>query len=250
MISPLVESSEVVPAGQKPVPDLPGYRRLLRRIIRAYDSTLVRVYCVIRFQIINLNMLHILSLALRGKTRVLEVGCGFGLFGCYFSARDPRVVWHGLDLNSGRIEMARTAAERLGLRNTRFSVADAREHLELDETYDAVVMMDLLHHIPDESKRQLLDLVLSRLAPGGVLIIKDVTRRPAWKLFFTWLLDVAMTRGFEMWYWTPAQFRNAIDPGFEMEAYPISDWLPYPHIVYLVSAPMTSPSAELTGKSL
>ncbi|HEX6313595.1 MAG TPA: class I SAM-dependent methyltransferase [Gemmatimonadaceae bacterium] len=223
------------------VPDLPGYRRLLRRIIRAYDSAVVRAYCVVRFQIINLNMLHILSLCLRGRKRVLEVGCGFGLFGCYFSARDPGVRWHGLDLNPGRIDMARRAAARLGLPNVEFSVADAREVLDLDAQYDAVVMMDLLHHIPDDAKRQLLDTVLSRLAPGGVLIIKDVTRRPAWKLFFTWLLDVGMTRGFEMWYWSPAQFREAIDPRFTMEAYPINDLLPYPHIVYVVSARADAP---------
>jgi len=225
---------------QNLVPDLPGYRRLLRRIIRAYDSVVVRAYCVVRFQIINLNMLHILSLCLRGRKRVLEVGCGFGLFGCYFSARDPHVQWLGLDLNTGRIDMARRAAATLGLSNARFSVADAREALELETEFDAVVMMDLLHHIPDESKRQLLDTVLSRLAPGGLLIIKDVTRRPSWKLLFTWLLDVAMTRGFEMWYWSPAQFRSAIDPRFQMEAYPISDWLPYPHIVYVVSASSAS----------
>lgn len=220
---------------QSTVPDLSAYRGLLSRIIRAYDSALVRAYSIVRFRIINLNMLHILSLCLRGKPRVLEIGCGFGLFACYFAARDPRVQWHGLDLDSARIDMARRAAARLGLTNTHFAVADARETLELEDGFDAVVMMDLVHHIPDDSKRQLLDAVLSRLAPGGVLIIKDVTRRPRWKMAFTWLLDVLVTRGFDMWYWSPSQFRNAIDDRFAMEAYPINDWLPYPHIVYVVS---------------
>jgi len=224
------------PVDQPTVADLPSYRRLLRRIIRAYDSTIVRTYCVIRFQIINLNMLHIISLCLRGKTRVLEVGCGFGLFGCYFAARDPQRTWLGLDLDAGRIDMARSAAGKLGLTNAKFAVADARETLVLEESFDAVVMMDLLHHIPDDSKRQLLDAVLARLAPGGVLIIKDVTRRPRWKMAFTWILDVLMTRGFEMWYWSPGQFRSAIDERFDIEAYPINDWLPYPHIVYVVGA--------------
>jgi 2-polyprenyl-3-methyl-5-hydroxy-6-metoxy-1,4-benzoquinol methylase len=215
--------------------DLGSYRRLLRRIISSYDSTLVRAYCVVRFQIINLNMLHILSLCLRGRRRVLEVGCGFGLFGCYFSARDPRISWHGLDLNQRRIAVACLAAERLGLERTQFNVADAREKLAVEANWDAVVMMDLLHHIPDDSKRQLINGALARLAPDGVLIIKDVTRRPRWKLLFTWLLDVGMTRGFDMWYWSPEQFRSAIDPAFEIEAYPVSDWLPYPHIVYVIS---------------
>jgi 2-polyprenyl-3-methyl-5-hydroxy-6-metoxy-1,4-benzoquinol methylase len=232
----IVQARRTPVSGQSSVAELPDYRRLLRRIIQAYDSTLVRAYCVIRFQIINLNMLHVLSLCLRGKQRVLEVGCGFGLFGCYFAARDRRVQWTGLDLDAGRIGMARRASERLGLNNTNFSVADAREHLKINERFDAIVMMDLLHHIPDESKRQLLDAVLERLAPDGVLIIKDVTRRPWWKMAFTWILDVLMTRGVDMWYWSPEQFRKVIDGRFGMETYPIHDWLPYPHIVYVINA--------------
>lgn len=242
----LQSAAERADGEQPPVMhDLPEYRGLLRRIIGAYDSAIVRAYSVVRFQIINLNMLHILSLCLRGKHRVLEVGCGFGLFGCYFAARDRKVEWNGLDLDAHRIDMARRAAAKLGLSNARFAVADARQHLELNERFDAVVMMDLLHHIPDDSKRQLLDTVLARLAPGGVLIIKDVTRRPRWKMAFTWILDVAMTRGFDMWYWSPSQLRRAIDPAFTIETYPINDWLPYPHIVYVVSrAEVRSPSVE------
>jgi SAM-dependent methyltransferase len=229
------------------VPDLPDYHRLLRRIIDAYDSMMVRAYCIARFQIINLNMLHILSLCLRGKRRVLEVGCGFGLFGCYFASRDRRMQWNGLDLDSGRIDMARKAAARLGLSNARFTVADARDHLQFNDRFDAVVMMDLLHHIPDDKKQQLLDTVLEHLAPGGVLIIKDVTRRPRWKMAFTWLLDVAMTRGIDMWYWSPEQVRRAIDSRFDIETYPINDWLPYPHIVYVVSRVATQ--AEATPRA-
>lgn len=215
--------------------ELPDFLRLQRRINQAYDSTLVRAYSAVRFKIINLNTLHLLSALLRNKRRVLEVGCGFGLFGCYFSARDPRVQWHGLDLDSGRVDMATKAAANLGLHNARFSVADAREHLQLSERFDAVVMMDLLHHIPDDAKRQLLATVLDRLAPDGVLVIKDVTRRPWWKMSFTWLLDVLVTRGFDMWYWNPEQFRDVIDRRFRMETYPIRDWLPYPHIVYVIN---------------
>ena len=78
--------------------------------------------------------------------------------------------------------------------------------------------------------------MLDHLAPDGVLIIKDVTRRPWWKMAFTWILDVLMTRGVDMWYWSPAQFREVIDGRFGMETYPIHDWLPYPHIVYVINA--------------
>jgi 2-polyprenyl-3-methyl-5-hydroxy-6-metoxy-1,4-benzoquinol methylase len=217
------------------VPDVPAHRRLLRRIIASYDSFIVRAYCLIRFQIINLNMLQVLELCLRGKHKVLEVGCGFGLFGCYFASSDSARTWHGLDLNSNRIDMARRAAQRLGLTTVSFETGDAREQLHVGGRYDAVVMMDLLHHIPDHSKHQLLGTALSLLTPDGRLVIKDVTRRPAWKLFFTWVLDVLMTKGFEMWYWSPNQLKAAIGDGYNVEMYPVADWLPYPHVIYVVT---------------
>src|SRR5262245_22567013 len=187
-------------------------RASLQRIINAYDGRVARAYCYARFQIIDINMLHILALCMKGKNRVLEIGCGFGLFGCYFASRWPDIRYRGLDINAHRIEMAKQAASRLGLSNVRFEHGDASKPLAIDGEYDAVLMMDLLHHLPDASKRMLLDAVVARLARGGRLIIKEVTRRPAWKMGFTWLLDVLMTRGFEMWYWDPQQVRSAVDP--------------------------------------
>lgn len=211
------------------------HRLLLRRLISSYESRLVRSYCYARFIIINLNMLHILRLCMRGKRRVLEVGCGFGLFGCYFAARNPSLQYHGIDLNPGRIDMATEASRRLGLTNTRFVVGDACDTLALDEEYDIIMMMDLMHHLPDAGKHQLIQQTLPRLHPAGRLIIKDILPEPAWKLAFTWALDVVMTRGFDMWYWSPEQFRHLVDASYQLESYPITDWLPYPHIVYLFS---------------
>jgi len=210
-------------------------RAALQRIINAYDGPVARAYCYARFQIIDINMLHILALCMKGKARILEIGCGFGLFGCYFASRWPEIRYHGLDINSRRIEMARQAASRLGLSNVRFDYGDAATNLAVDGEYDAVLMMDLLHHLPDSAKRSLLDAVVPRLSRGGRLIIKEVTRRPAWKMGFTWFLDVLMTRGLDMWYWDPPQMRAAVDPALSLETYPITDWLPYPHIVYLFS---------------
>jgi len=210
-------------------------RAALQRIINAYDGPVARGYCYARFQIIDINMLHILALCMKGKTRILEMGCGFGLFGCYFASKWPEIKYQGLDINRRRIDMARQAASRLGLPNARFDYGDASKPLAIDGEYDAVLMMDLLHHLPDSAKQSLLDAVVSKLNRGGRLIIKEVTRRPAWKMGFTWLLDVLMTRGFEMWYWDPQQMRSAVDPALSLETYPITDWLPYPHIVYLFS---------------
>src|SRR6201988_5209414 len=71
-------------ADQVPLVSPYGHQDLLSEISATYDSTLVRMYCKARFLIININILHILALCLRGKRRVLDIGCGFGLFCCVF----------------------------------------------------------------------------------------------------------------------------------------------------------------------
>ncbi len=213
------------------------HQALLRRIIAVYDSPIIRAYCTIRFLIINIDILQIIGLGMRDKRRVLEIGCGFGLFGLYFASRNPALLYHGFDIDAGRIAMAREAAKRLGLSNLRFEVGDACTDLPLDASYDCVVMMDLLHHLPDTGKARLLQATVPRLEPGGRLVIKEIARRPAYKRWFTWLLDVAMTQSFDMWYRPAETYRALVAPELTMETYPIADWLPYPHVVYLFTRP-------------
>ncbi len=219
-------------------PALSSHRDLLRRIVDCYDSPVTRAYCTARFFIINVNILDILRLSLRGRRRILEVGCGFGLIGCYLASSDPEVEYVAVDLDEDRIAAARLTAERLGLPNIRFEVGDART-LTVEKSYDAALMVDLVHHLPLESRQPLFDQLMNHLGPDGRLVIKDIVPRPKWKLFWTWALDVAMTRGTDMWYWDERQFRDAIatavEPdGVAAETYPISDWLPDPHIAYIL----------------
>lgn len=212
---------------------LGSQKELLSRIIDSYDSTIVRAYCRARFTIININILHILALCLRGKRKVLDVGCGFGLFGCYFSALYPELLYCGYDINADRVEMANKAAAHLGLKNTKFYAQDA-DTLTLENQFDAVMMIDLLHHLDDDSKLSLLSKCSEHLVPDGRLIIKDITTYSGSRLMFTWALDVLMTRGFEMWYWDEKKFLSVLHNFFNrVDTFPISDLLPYPHIVYL-----------------
>lgn len=207
--------------------------RLMRRIVGAYDSLVIRTYCKIRFMIISINMLHILGLCLRDKHRVLDIGCGFGLFGCYFAALNPNIIYHGIDISHKRIDQARSTAARLGLTNVSFEVGDARQ-LKLSDQYDAIMMLDLLHHLQDDMKLAMLAECHSHLAKNGRLIIKDVTRHPLHKLAFTWALDVVMTQSLDMWYWNEEKFHEILARRYQrIDTLPITDLLPYPHIIYL-----------------
>lgn len=209
------------------------YKRLLTRIISAYDSGIIRAYSKIRFTIININILHILALCLRGKRKILDIGCGFGLFGCYFATLYPEIEYYGIDSNAKRIDTAKRAAMRLGLDNMTFLCEDARR-LSCKGRFDAIMMIDLLHHIDNDSKRDLLAACMRQLAQDGRLVIKEVTTHPLPKLAFTWALDVFMTHGFDMWYWDEERFSATLGEDFSrVDTFPISDWMPYPHVVYL-----------------
>lgn len=217
------------------------YKKFLSRIVDAYDSRIIRAYCKARFTIININILQMLGLCLRGKRRVLDVGCGFGLFGCYFSAMYPEITYCGYDLNAGRIEQANRAAAKLGLKNVSFHCGDARD-LQIEDEYDAIMMVDLLHHIDDSAKANLIEICSRHLANDGRLVIKDVTTHPFPKIAFTWALDVLMTHGFEMWFRNEKHYYDLFGKYFNrVEMYPIVDWLPYPHVIYLCeNAPLQS----------
>jgi 2-polyprenyl-3-methyl-5-hydroxy-6-metoxy-1,4-benzoquinol methylase len=207
-------------------------RRRVTAVIGSYDDRLVRTYCHARFRIINRRFLDEIGQYLPSRGKVLELGCGFGLFGLYFASSHPGLSITGIDTNGGRIRMARRAAERLGVRNTVFHIGDARA-LALAESFDAVYMLDLIHHVPRPVVREMLTHVREHLLPGGVLLIKDVDTRPMLQMAFTWLLDVLMTRGELPNYWSsPRMVEELRLLGFQVFCHSMWDVLPYPHRLY------------------
>jgi cyclopropane fatty-acyl-phospholipid synthase-like methyltransferase len=164
---------------------------------------------------------------------VLDVGCGFGLFSLYYATTRPGLVLEGLDRNARRIEMARSAAARLGLANVRYEVDDAR-HFRGGAIYDAAYMLDIVHHIPPETVRPLLEQLAKALPAGGRLLVKDVDSRPAWKRWFTHALDLAMDPRTPVHYWPAEELSDLLeDVGFRVHRHLMVDFLPYPHILYI-----------------
>jgi 2-polyprenyl-3-methyl-5-hydroxy-6-metoxy-1,4-benzoquinol methylase len=205
----------------------------LRRIVRAYDDPVVRTYCTIRFMILRQRFLHEIGQHLPSSGQVLDVGCGFGLFALYFAIRNPALRIQGFDLSERRVEMARRAAERLGLQNVEFHVADAaafRFHAPIAAAY----MLDLIHHIPEASVRPLIETIAANLTPGGRLLVKDIERSPGYKLAFTWVLDKVMDYRAPVRYWAPREIQPLLErAGFDVHRRRMLDYLPYPHVLYV-----------------
>lgn len=203
------------------------------RVVKAYPSFAIRLYSLIRFRIIRERFLEELGQYMPASGNVLEIGCGFGLFSLYFGLARPGLKILGVDLNEGRIAAAQDAKSRLDVDNVEFKVDDARD-IDLVDGLDVIYMLDILHHIPPDSARALLRQCYDHLDAGGLLIVKDVDTRPRYKMAFTWLLDVLMTKGEFPDYWSHDDMMGALEEcGFQVHRHALVDVLPYPHQLYI-----------------
>ena len=205
----------------------------VRSVIRAYEDKIVRGYCWGRFWILRQRFLDEIGQYLPEEGRVLDLGCGFGLFSLYFACVHPGLRLEGLDRNPRRIAMAQAAARKLGLGNVRYKVGDVMD-FRGGEAYDAAYMLDIVHHIPQEAVRPLLEQLAKILPPGGRLLIKDVDRRPFYKRWFTHALDKVMDPGTPVRYWDADDLARLLhEVGFAVHRHLMVDLLPYPHILYI-----------------
>ncbi|HUP85528.1 MAG TPA: class I SAM-dependent methyltransferase [Acidimicrobiales bacterium] len=113
--------------------------------------------------------------------RILEIGCGHGLFSTYLAleSADRRVL--GIDVDGNKIRAAQRAAEGLG--NLTFRAHDPGVFPE--GPWDAVAIVDVLYLIDREGERGLLTTAAQQLAPRAVLAVKEMATRPRWK--FRWM---------------------------------------------------------------
>ncbi len=217
--APAPEASEVYGSGA------------IARIVRALPP-IERAYSLVRFSILRPKLLSVMDLLLRDEGRILDVGCGFGLFAAYFGQTQPRRRIVGVDPSARRIRLARRLFGRLGLTGHSFVEGDVRD-APLEGPFDAAYVLDVMHHLPYDDQRDVLDRLRSLLVPGGLLLVKDITTEPRLGLLFTEALDRLMVGWRE-----PLAYRHhrewgemLTSLGFKVRTVRVPDILPYPHVV-------------------
>ncbi len=116
--------------------------------------------------------------ALPTTGRILEIGCGHGLFSTYAALAKPGRVVHGVDIDPDKISDAHASVRGL---DDRLSFALASSGEVPAGPWDGVVIVDVLYLLSEADQRQLLEQALATLAPGGVLVVKEMALEPAWK---------------------------------------------------------------------
>ena len=98
--------------------------------------------------------------------RVLDLGCGPGWSSIFLAGRGCRVT--AGDVAPDMLDLARENAARLGLAID-FRQIDMQRPLPGRQYFDAVLILDALHHCPDE--RVVLRHAFEALRPGGKVVL-------------------------------------------------------------------------------
>jgi len=107
--------------------------------------------------------------------RALELGSGVGRMTIPLARRFGNVV--GLDISSHMIDEAIANSRKFGASNAEFFISDDALS-KVKGKFDLVLSYIVLQHIQPDRGMQLIDLLLTRVSPGGVAILQASVRRP------------------------------------------------------------------------
>lgn len=120
---------------------------------------------------------------------VLDIGCGAGVLLVSLAMAGKISHGVGLDLSQKAISVAQQVATSQSL-PLNFHVN------EKNGTFDVVLLIDVLHHIPSVDQKNFMCNALKKVKPGGRLIVKDMTHKPRWQKWGNQIHDLILARQF------------------------------------------------------
>lgn len=214
--------------------------RHMSRVLNLYRDQPMGIRLFVRTRHLLCPMERIEELLSR-EGRILEVGCGHGLFANLLAVASPMRNVLGVDPAPAKIQVAEQSASSLA--NVSYCcgyVADVAE-----SGFDAVAILDVLYLLPPEDKQEVVRRCFELLRPGGVLMLKANDTAPRWKYQVTVLQEKVMTglrltmSGHGLHFHSREQNAALLrEAGFTVErVVDLSSWLPYPHVALVARRP-------------
>lgn len=177
---------------------------------------------------------------------LLDIGCGMGLLGMYLTEHDRRNPYLGVDNDPRKIASARAIAD-LNYPHMRFVEADAGS---LPEFSGDVALLDALHYMPHELQQRVLDAAARRVAPGGLLMIRNCLRDSSWRYWATVIEEKFLH--WSRWMHVGAQYFPSREEiavplerhGLEVELRPLWGRTPYNSYMILARRPAQAVSGS------
>jgi len=105
--------------------------------------------------------------------RILDIGCGGGLLSEPMARLGASVL--GADAAARNIPVAKLHAEKMGL-EIDYRVTTAEALAEAGESFDAVLNMEVVEHVPDP--QAYLGACARLVRPGGLMVTSTINRNP------------------------------------------------------------------------
>lgn len=148
-----------------------------------------------------------LSRAVPPTGRILEIGCGHGLFSVLLALQSEGREVVGTDVDGNKIQAAFRAGA--GVANLRFDPAGPGDLPA--GPWDAICIIDVLYLIDRDGERSLLEAAAAALAPGGVMVVKEMGTGPRWKFRLMALQErlsvqvLGITQGHDLTFVAPVE---------------------------------------------
>ena len=107
--------------------------------------------------------------------KVLEIGCGTGLYTVRMAAKDYKVT--ALDISSEMMKLAQTKVQSIG-KEVEWILGDVTKMLDSLERYDGIFSMTAFEFIPEPQK--VLEALFQKLNPGGCLVVGMIADNSTW----------------------------------------------------------------------
>ena len=188
---------------------------LTERIVHRYRLVEAYPRMFARFKLKLDPLFHELPQWLDGRSEgktILDIGCGYGVPACWCLENYPASRVIGVDPDGRRIHVA---ARATGERGTML-VGAAPELADIPGPVDVILLLDMSHYLDDQQFAATCARCWELLAPGGIVLIRFVTR-PEGRLSATWYLEEWRVRlaGGQTWYRTPETLERILaEQGF------------------------------------
>jgi len=163
------------------------------------------------------------------KGSILDLGCGLGIFACILYLGSPERKVIGVDVSTKRIEVAQSILNEYP--DLRFVSGDVND-VQFGE-FGIITLIDLLHHMSFPEQNFLIQKVYRKLNRGGLLLVKDLEKKPYWKYIFHYIQDLISYKGGKLYFRSSAEMVTLLeDIGFRTEKISMASGYPHPHVLY------------------
>lgn len=204
-------------------------RGIPKTILEIYSSNSIidRAYLNIRWRLCPFQKIEAL---IPQEGLIIDIGCGYGLLSNLIALKSHKRNVVGIDSSETRILTAqKTVKDR---KNIKFLKQDITAFNF--PSCDAIVMSDVLHHLPIEIKDILIKNIYNNLKNNGVLIIQDVDTSPYWKFWLTYLSDFLQHSKEKLFYQPAKEIEDNIKRiGFKVDTIEAHKGYPVADIIFL-----------------